>query len=118
MNSKIRKCILELENLVINDEHNKYIILERINELKNILNNSVIIPKDKLQFVFTGCSERLSFGPDKEIGHITCSILAPKIFYTYIVDKNFGENEKYFMEHTKENLKKKLIDKWSMDKNE
>ena len=118
MNRKIRKCIIELENLVINDDNNKYIILDRINELKNILNNSVIIPEKKLQFVFTGCNQRLPFSPDKEIGHITCSILAPKIHYTYIVDKNFGENEKYFMEHTKEKLKKKLIDKWSMDENE
>ena len=118
MNRKIRKCIGRLENLVINDEKNKYIILDLINEIKINLNNSVIIPKKKLQFVFTGCNERLSFGPDKEIGHITCSLLAPKIFYTYIVDKNWGENEKYFMEHTKEKLKKKLIDKWSMDKNE
>ena len=118
MNRKIRKCIRELENLVINDNNNKYIILDRIDQLKTILEHSVIIPKKKLQFVFTGCNERLPFGPDKEIGHITCSLLAPKIFYTYIVDKNFGENENYFMDHTKEKLKKKLIDKWSMDKNE
>ena len=81
MNRKIRKCIGRLENLVINDEKNKYLILDLINEIKINLNNSVIIPKKKLQFVFTGCNERLQFSPDKEIGHITCSLLAPKIFY-------------------------------------
>lgn len=118
MNRKIRECIGRLENLVINDNKNKYLILDLINEIKINLNNSVIIPKKKLQFVFTGCNEGSPFGPDKEIRHITCSLLTPKIFSSYIIDKNLGENEKYFMENMKERLKNKLIDDWSMIENE
>ena len=114
MNRKIRKCIRELENLVINDNNNKYIILDRINELKTILENSVIIPKKKLQFVFTTTNEKSPINSDEEIGYIKCEINTPKVVRSYIIDKYFRENEKYIIEFYKETLKNKLIDDWSM----
>ena len=118
MNRKIRKCIRELENLVINDNNNKYIILDRINELKTILENSVIIPKKKLQFVFTTTNEKSPINPYKEIGYLKCEINTPKVVRSYIIDDYFRENEKYIIEFYKEILKNKLIDDWSMIEDE
>ena len=118
MNRKIRKCIGKLENLVINDNKNKYLILDLINEIKTNLNNSVIIPKEKLQFVFTTTKEKSPINPDEEIGYLKCEINTPKVVRSYIINDYFRENEKYIIEFYKEILKNKLIDDWSMDKNE
>ena len=118
MNRKIRKYIGRLESLIINDEHNKYIILDLINEIKINLNNSVIIPKDKLQFVFTTTNEESPINPDEEIGYLKCEIITPKAVRSYIIDNCFRLNEKYIMKFYKETLKNKLINDWSMIENE
>ena len=118
MNRKIRKCIGRLEKLVINDEKNKYLILDLINEIKINLNNSVIIPKKKLQFVFTTSNEKSSINSDEEIGYLKCEINTPKVVRSYIIDKCFRLNEEYIMEFYKETLKNKLINEWSMIEDE
>ena len=118
MNRKIRKCIGRLENLVINDNKNKYLILDLINEIKINLNNSVIIPKKKLQFVFTTTNEKSPINPDEEIGYLKCEINTPKVVRSYINNEYFRENENYIMEFYKEILKNKLINEWSMIEDE
>ena len=118
MNRKIRKCIGMLENSIINDEKNKYIILDLINQIKINLNKSVIIPKKNLQFVFTTTNEKSPINPDEEIGYLKCEINTPKVVRSYIIDKCFRLNEKYIMEFYEETLKNKLINDWSMDENE
>ena len=118
MNRKIRKCIRELENLVINDNKNKYLILDLINDIKIILNNSVIIPKKKLQFVFTTTNEKSPINPDEEIGYLKCEINTPKVVRSYINNEYFRENENCIMEFYKEILKNKLINEWSMIEDE
>lgn len=118
MNRKIRKCIGMLENSIINDNKNKYLILDLINEIKINLNKSVIIPKKNLQFVFTTSNEKSPINPDEEIGYLKCEINSPKVVRSYIIDKCFKLNEKYIMEFYKETLKNKLIDDWSIIKDE
>ena len=116
MNSKIKEYISQLRYFVL--KGNSLDALQKIEDIENLLGNSVIIPKDKLQFEFTKIQEpfvRL----DHRLGHIECQILGPKEVYTYdMANKFITENKEEFMKYVKEELKKKLIDCWSMSKND
>lgn len=116
MNSKIKEYINQLRYFVL--KGNSLDALQKIEDIENLLRNSVIIPKDKLQFEFTKIQEpcvRL----DHRLGHMRCQILGPKEVYTYdMTNKFITENEEEFMKYVKEGLKKKLIDCWSMSKND
>ena len=111
MNSKIKEYINQLKYLVL--KGNSVDALQRIDDIEKILSNSVIIPKDKLQFEFTEFEEQLN------LNHIVCQILGPKEIFTYDSRNKFiQENKEEFMKYVKEELKKKLIDCWSMSENE
>lgn len=116
MNSKIKEYINQLRYFVL--KGNSLEALQKIEDIENLLRNSIIIPKDKLQFEFTKIQEpfvRL----DHRLGHMRCQILGPKEVYTYdMTNKFITENEEEFMKYVKEGLKKKLIDCWSMSKND
>ena len=116
MNSKIKEYISQLRYVVL--KGNSVEALQKIEDIENLLRNSVIIPKDKLQFEFTKIQEpfvRL----DHRLGHMRCQILGPKEVYTYdMTNKFITENEEEFMKYVKEELKKKLIHCWSMSKND
>ena len=51
MNNKIIEYISQLKYLIL--KGNSSDALQKIDDIVNILDNSVIIPKDKLQFEFT-----------------------------------------------------------------
>ena len=51
MNNKIIEYISQLKYLIL--KGNSSDALQKIDDIINILDNSVIIPKDKLQFEFT-----------------------------------------------------------------
>ena len=116
MNSKIKEYISQLRYFVL--KGNSLYALQKIEDIENLLCNSVIIPKDKLQFEFTKIQEpfvRL----DHRLGHMRCQILGPKEVYTYdMTNKFITENEEEFMKYVKEDLKKKLIDCWGMNEND
>ena len=115
MNSKIKEYINQLKYLVL--KGNSVDALQRIDDVEKILSNSVIIPKDKLQFEFTEFEE-----PSKRLGrldYIVCQILGPKEVFTYDSRNKFiQENKEEFMKYVKEGLKKKIIDHWNMSENE
>ena len=114
MNSKIKEYINQLRYLVL--KGNSVDALQRIDDIEKLLSNSVIIPKDKLQFEFTEFEE-----PSKRLGrldYIVCQILGPKEIFTYDSRNKFiQENKEEFMKHVKEDLKKKIIDHWNMSEN-
>ena len=115
MNSKIKEYINQLKYLVL--KGNSVDALQRIDDVEKILSNSVIIPKDKLQFEFTEFEE-----PSKRLDrldYIVCQILGPKEVFTYDSRNKFiQENKEEFMKYVKEELKKKLIDCWDVSENE
>ena len=115
MNSKIKEYINQLKYLVL--KGNSVNALQRIDDIEKLLSNSVIIPKDKLQFEFTEFEE-----PSKRLGrldYIVCQISGPKEVFTYDSRNKFiQENKEEFMKYVKEGLKKKLIDCWSVSENE
>ena len=116
MNSKIKEYISQLRYFVL--KGNSLDALQKIEDIENLLRNSIIIPKDKLQFEFTKIQEP-SIRLDHRLGHMRCQILGPKEVYTYdMTNKFITENEEEFMKYVKEDLKKKLIDCWSMSEND
>lgn len=116
MNSKIKEYISQLRYFVL--KGNSLDALQKIEDIENLLRNSVIIPKDKLQFEFTKIQEHF-VRLDHRLGHMRCQILGPKEVYTYdMTNKFITENEEEFMKYVKEDLKKKLIDCWSMSEND
>lgn len=123
MNNKIIEYISQLKYLVL--KGNSSDALQKIDDIVKILDNSVIIPKDKLQFEFTK-TEDPSYTwiyPDlvriePRFKYIECQLIGPKEVFTYdINDKYVEKNEKEFIDHAKEELIKKLIDRWSMNEN-
>lgn len=124
MNNKIIEYISQLKYLIL--KGNSSDALQKIDDIVKILDNSVIIPKDKLQFEFTK-TEDPSYTwiyPDlvhiePRLKYIECQLIGPKEVFTYdINDKYVEKNEKEFIDHAKEELIKKLIDRWSMNENE
>lgn len=116
MNRKIRKCISELRYFVT--INNPTDALKIINDIDNILDDSVIIPKKKLQFVFTKTDEMSPIIPDKQTRYMKCELLSPKVVYCFNTNKYYRENERQVDEYLKELLKNKLIDDWTMIENE
>lgn len=123
MNNKIIEYINQLKYLIL--KGNSSDALQKIDDIVKILDNSVIIPKDKLQFEFTK-TEDPSYTwiyPDlvhiePRLKYIECQLIGPKEVFTYdINDKYVKKNEKEFIDHAKEELIKKLIDRWSMNEN-
>lgn len=123
MNNKIIEYISQLKYLIL--KGNSSDALQKIDDIVKILDNSVIIPKDKLQFEFTK-TEDPSYTwkyPDlvciePRLKYIECQLIGPKEVFTYdINDKYVEKNEKEFIDHAKEELIKKLIDRWSMSEN-
>ena len=123
MNNKIIEYISQLKYLIL--KGNSSNALQKIDDIVKILDNSVIIPKDKLQFEFTK-TEDPSYTwiyPDlvriePRFKYIECQLIGPKEVFTYdINDKYVEKNEKEFIDHAKEELIKKLIDRWSMNEN-
>lgn len=123
MNNKIIEYISQLKYLIL--KGNSSDALQKIDDIVKILDNSVIIPKDKLQFEFTK-TEDPSYTwiyPDlvhiePRLKYIECQLIGPKEVFTYdINDKYVEKNEKEFIDHAKEELIKKLIDRWSMNEN-
>ena len=123
MNNKIIEYISQLKYLIL--KGNSSNALQKIDDIVKILDNSVIIPKDKLQFEFTK-TEDPSYTwiyPDlvriePRFKYIECQLIGPKEVFTYdINDKYVEKNEKEFIDHAKEKLIKKLIDRWSMNEN-
>ena len=103
MNSEIKDELLILKNLVLKGT-GLFDILQRIEEIEKILSNSVIIPKDKLEFEFT------EFEKPENLKHIVCKISSPKEVFTYDIRNKFlQENKEEIMQHVKEDLKKKVI---------
>lgn len=124
MNNKIIEYISQLKYLIL--KGNSSDALQKIDDIVKILDNSVIIPKDKLQFEFTK-TEDPSYTwiyPDlvriePRFKYIECQLIGPKEVFTYdINDKYVEKNEKEFIDHAKEKLIKKLIDRWSMNEND
>ena len=116
MNSKIKEYISQLRYFVL--KGNSLDALQKIEDIENLLRNSIIIPKDKLQFEFTKIQEPF-IRLDHRLGHMRCQILGPKEVYTYdMTNKFITENEEEFMKYVKEELKKKLIDCWGMSEND
>ena len=115
MNNELKNNLLILKNLVF--KGNSVDALQRIDDIEKLLSNSIIIPKDKLQFEFTEFEE-----PSKRLGrldYIVCQILGPKEVFTYDSRNKFiQENKEEFMKYVKEELKKKLIDCWGVSENE
>ena len=110
MNSKIKEYINQLKYLVFKE--NSVDALQRIDDIEKLLSNSVIIPKDKLEFEFTEIEEPLN-------RLIVCQILGPKEIFTYDPTNKFiQENKEEFMKWVKEELKKKIIDCWGVSENE
>lgn len=123
MNNKIIEYISQLKYFIL--KGNSSDALQKIDDIVNILDNSIIIPKDKLQFEFTK-TEDPSYTwiyPDlvriePRLKYIECQLIGPKEVFTYdINDKYVEKNEKEFIDHAKEELIKKLIDRWSMNEN-
>lgn len=124
MNNKIIEYISQLKYLI--SKGNSSDALQKIDDIVNILDNSVIIPKDKLQFEFTK-TEDPSYTwiyPDlvriePRFNYIECKLIGPKEVFTYDINNKYvKKNEKEFIDHAKEELIKKLIDRWSMNENE
>lgn len=124
MNNKIIEYISQLKYLIL--KGNSSDALQKIDDIVKILDNSVIIPKDKLQFEFTK-TEDPSYTwiyPDlvriePRFKYIECQLIGPKEVFSYdINDKYVEKNEKEFIDHAKEELIKKLIDRWSMNEND
>ena len=112
MNSEIKDELLILKNLVLKGT-SLFDVLQRIEEIEKILSNSVIIPKDELEFEFT------EFEKPVNLNHIVCEISGPKEVFTYDSRNKFiQENKEEFMKHVKEDLKKKIIDRWNMSEND
>lgn len=123
MNNKIIEYISQLKYLIL--KGNSSDALQKIDDIVKILDNSVIIPKDKLQFEFTK-TEDPSYTwiyPDlvciePRLKYIECQLIGPKEVFSYdINDKYVEKNKKEFIDHAKEELIKKLIDRWSMNEN-
>lgn len=111
MNSEIKEYINQLKYLTL--KGNSVDVLQRIEEIEKILSNSVIIPKDELEFEFT------EFEKPVNLNHIVCEISGPKEVFTYDSRNKFiQENKEEFMKHVKEDLKKKIIDRWNMSEND
>ena len=100
--------------------------LQKIDDIVKILDNSVIIPKDKLQFEFRK-TEDPSYTwiyPDlvriePRLNYIECQLIGPKEVFSYDINNKYvKKNEKEFIDHAKEELINKLIDRWSMNENE
>ena len=109
MNREIRKYINELKYLSLAGR--TFDALQKIDDIEKILNNSVVIPKDNLQFKFT---EHTGW-----FDSLHGQILGPTRSFTYDMrDKFIKENKEEFIKYAKEVLKNKLIDDWSMSKDE
>lgn len=124
MNNKIIEHISQLKYFILKGDSSN--ALQKIDDIVKILNNSVIIPKNKLQFEFTK-TEDPSYTwiyPDlvriePRLNYIECQLIGPKEVFTYdINNKYIKKNEEEFIDHTKEELIKKLIDRWSMSEND
>ena len=113
MNREIRKYINELKCLSSLTGRTFY-EARIIEEIEKILDNSVIIPKDNLQFKFTETIESLT-----GLCSLNCQIFSPTRSLTYdIKDEYIKENKEEFIKYAKEQLKNKLIDDWSVSKDE
>ena len=111
MNNELKNNLLILKNLVLKGTA-LFDILQRIEEIEKILSNSIIIPKDELEFEFT------EFEKPENLKHIVCKISSPKEVFTYDIRNKFlQENKEEFMEHVKEDLKKKVIADLSLSAN-
>ena len=124
MNNKIIEYISQLKYFILKGDSSN--ALQKIDDIVKILDNSVIISKDKLQFEFTK-TEDPSYTwiyPDlvriePRLNYIECQLIGPKEVFTYDINNKYvKKNEKEFIDHAKEELIKKLIDRWSMSENE
>ena len=124
MNNKIIEYINQLKYLIL--KGNSSDALQKIDDIVNILDNSVVIPKDKLQFEFTKTEDPSYTWIYPDLGHIEphlnyieCQLIGPKEVLTYDINNKYIEkNEEEFIDHAKEELIKKLIDRWSMSEND
>ena len=111
MNNELKNNLLILKHLVLKGTA-LFDILQRIEEIEKILSNSIIIPKDELEFEFT------EFEKPENLKHIVCKISGPKEIFTYDLRNKFlQENKEEFMKRVKEDLKKKLIAGWTLSEN-
>ncbi len=111
MNNELKNNILILKHLVLKGT-SLFDALQRIEEIEKILSNSIIIPKDELEFEFT------EFEEPANLNHIVCKISGPKEVFTYDLRNKFlQENKEEFMKHVKEDLKKKVIAGWTISAN-
>ena len=111
MNNELKNNILILKNMALKGTA-LFDILQRIEEIEKILSNSIIIPKDELEFEFT------EFEKPDNLKHIVCKIAGPKEIFTYDSRNKFlQENKEEFMERVKEDLKKKVIADLSLSAN-
>ena len=111
MNNELKNNILMLKQLVLKGTA-LFDILQRIEKIEEILSNSVIIPKDELEFEFT------EFEEPANLNHIVCKISGPKEVFTYDLRNKFlQENKEEFMKLVKEDLKKKVIAGWTISAN-
>lgn len=112
MNDEIRAYISQLKYWILKEKTSD--ALQKIDDIQKILHNSVVIPKDSLQFKFTETIESLT-----GLCSLNCQILSPTRSLTYdIKDEFIRENKKEFIKYAKEQLKNKLIDDWSVRKND
>ena len=112
MNREIREYISELKYLSLTGR--TFDGARVIEKIEKILDNSVIIPKDNLQFKFTE-----HVGPVGYFDSLRCQILGPTGVLTYDMrDEDIKENREEFIKYAKEQLKNKLIDDWSVSKDE
>ena len=124
MNNKIIECISQLKYLILKGDSSD--ALQKIDDIVKILDNSVIIPKDKLQFEFTKTEDPsyTRIYPDlvhiePHLNYIECQLIGPKEVFTYDINNKYvKKNEEEFINHVKEELIKKLIDRWSISENE
>lgn len=112
MNREIREYINELKySSIAGRTFDEARVIEKI---EKILDNSVIIPKDNLQFEFTN-----NAGPVGYFVSLRCQILGPTGVLTYDMrDEDIKENREEFIKYAKEQLKNKLINDWSVSKDE
>ena len=124
MNNKIIEYISQLKYFI--SKGNSSDALQKIDDIVKILDNSVIIPKDKLQFEFRK-TEDPSYTwiyPDlvciePRLNYIECQLIGPKEVFSYDINNKYvKKNEKEFINHAKEELINKLIDRWGMNENE
>ena len=99
MNNKIIENISQLKYFIL--KGNSSDALKKIDDIVNILDNSVIIPKDKLQFEFTK-TEDPSYTwiyPDlvriePRLNYIECQLIGPKEVFAYDINNKYVKKMK------------------------